>query len=218
MTIAGYGEILVATTNAVVWGQVTSLLLAAVLITLVVMIVFRSLIIGLLVPLPLILTLVGVFSVMALSGTDLDVGTSIIAAISFGIGIDYSIHILSALQTSVCQTRESRIHEALQRCGKPILINTLALGFGFLVLALSDYQALVNLGCFIALTMILGALFSLLILPAVAESVLLRRSMVKASLSPIAEEYANVSRVGETQKPTTENGQRLRVLSERELE
>ncbi len=169
--ISGYGEILVATTNAVVWGQVASLILASVLITLVVMAIFRSPSIGFMVPLPLILTLLGVFSIMALTGTNLDIGTSIIAAISFGIGIDYSIHIIAALKASTAQSKLARIQEALDKCAKPILINTLALGFGFLVLTLSGYQALINLGYFISITMFLSAIFSLLVLPSVVVSV-----------------------------------------------
>jgi predicted RND superfamily exporter protein len=172
VSISGYGEILVATTNAVVWGQVTSLVLASILITLVVMMIFRSASIGMVVPLPLILTLLGVFVIMALTGTNLDIGTSIIAAISFGIGIDYSIHIISALKASHALTQMGRIEDALEKCAKPILINTMALGLGFLVLTLSGYQALVNLGYFISITMFLSAIFSLLVLPSVVVTVI----------------------------------------------
>ncbi len=163
---AGYGEILVSTTDAVVGGQIQSLLLAVVLIALLVVAILRSLRLGLLALLPLLFTLVGVFTLMALTGTALDIGTSIIAAISFGIGIDYAIHTIAALRLSTGQDQAELVANALQYCGKPILINTLALGFGFLVLTLSGYQALVNLGYFISLTMLFSALFALLVLPA----------------------------------------------------
>lgn len=188
--VAGYGEILVSTTNAVVWGQVNSLVLAGILITLVVMGIFRSPGTGLLVPVPLLLTLLGVFAIMALTGTDLDIGTSIIAAISFGIGIDYSIHIVSALKASPADNHMQRIQDALRKCGKPILINTLALGLGFLVLTMSGYQALINLGYFISLTMCLCAIFSLLILPSLVVS-LVSDEEEKEEL-PVAGSGANV--------------------------
>jgi len=168
--VSGYGEILVSTTDEVVWGQLSSLVLAGILIMLVVLLIFRSPSIALLVPLPLILTLLGVFALMAAAGVDLDIGTSIIAAISFGIGIDYSIHIISALKSSKSTTRLEQIRDALRLCGKPILINTLALGAGFLVLTLSGYQALINLGYFISITMFLSAIFSLLVLPAIVAN------------------------------------------------
>lgn len=168
--VSGYGEILVSTTDAVVWGQVQSLLLAAVIIALLVMVICRSWRLGLLALVPLVFTLVGVFSLMAVTGTDLDIGTAIIAAISFGIGIDYAIHIIAALRSGYGRDDTEVIQHALKRCAKPILINTLALGLGFLVLTLSGYQALVNLGYFISLTMLFCALFALLILPALVPT------------------------------------------------
>ena len=119
---------------------------------------------GLVALLPLLFTLVGISALMALTSTDLDIGTSIIAAITFGIGIDYAIHVIAAMRHSH-GTPQDATQYALLHTGKPILINTLALGLGFLVLCLSGYQSLVNLGFFIALTMLFSALFALLVLP-----------------------------------------------------
>lgn len=162
--VSGYGEVLVATTEAVVWGQINSILSSPALIVLMVMAMFLSVRLGFVALLPLLFTLVGISALMALSGTDLDIGTSIIAAISFGIGIDYAIHVIAAMRHSH-GTPQQATQYALRHCGKPILINTLALGLGFLVLCLSGYEALVNLGFFISLTMLFSALFALLVLP-----------------------------------------------------
>lgn len=162
--VSGYGEVLVATTDAVVWGQINSILSSPALIVLMVMAMFHSVRLGFVALLPLLFTLVGISALMALSGTDLDIGTSIIAAISFGIGIDYAIHVIAAMRHSP-GTAQQATQYALRHTGKPILINTLALGLGFLVLCLSGYQSLVNLGIFISLTMLFSALFALLVLP-----------------------------------------------------
>ncbi|MEO4045567.1 MMPL family transporter [Pseudomonas sp. CAU 1711] len=178
--VSGYGEVLVATTDAVVWGQVSSILSSLVLIALMVMVMFRSIRLGLVALLPLLFTLIGIGTLMALSGTDLDIGTSIIAAISVGIGIDYAIHVIAAMRRSHGGIEQLTMN-ALQHCGKPILINTLALGLGFLVLCLSGYQSLVNLGIFISLTMLLAALFALLVLPVFVRS---RQVAPAAQLEP----------------------------------
>lgn len=179
--VSGYGEVLVATTDAVVWGQVSSILLSLALIALMVMAMFRSVRLGFAALLPLLFTLVGIGTLMALSGTDLDIGTSIIAAISVGIGIDYAIHVIAAMRRSR-GTAEQVTQSALQHSGKPILINTLALGLGFLVLCLSGYQSLVNLGLFISLTMLLAALFALLVLPVFVNTA--RVAQAEAQLEP----------------------------------
>lgn len=162
--VSGYGEVLVATTDAVVWGQINSILSSPALIVLMVMVMFLSIRLGFVALLPLLFTLVGISALMALTDTDLDIGTSIIAAITFGIGIDYAIHVIAAMRHSQGTTQEATQY-ALHHCGKPILLNTLALGLGFLVLCMSGYQSLVNLGLFIALTMLFSALFALLVLP-----------------------------------------------------
>ncbi|UUY08830.1 MMPL family transporter [Pseudomonas sp. J452] len=162
--VSGYGEVLVATTDAVVWGQINSILSSPALIVLMVMVMFLSIRLGFVALLPLLFTLVGISALMALTDTDLDIGTSIIAAITFGIGIDYAIHVIAAMRHSQGTVQEATQY-ALQHCGKPILLNTLALGLGFLVLCMSGYQSLVNLGLFIALTMLFSALFALLVLP-----------------------------------------------------
>jgi hypothetical protein len=179
--VSGYGEVLVATTDAVVWGQVSSILLSLALIALMVMVMFRSVRLGFAALLPLLFTLVGIGTLMALSVTDLDIGTSIIAAISVGIGIDYAIHVIAAMRRSR-GTAEQVTQSALQHSGKPILINTLALGLGFLVLCLSGYQSLVNLGLFISLTMLLAALFALLVLPVFVNTA--RVAQAEAQLEP----------------------------------
>ncbi|WP_373389267.1 RND family transporter [Pseudomonas alcaligenes] len=179
--VSGYGEVLVATTDAVVWGQVSSILLSLALIALMVMAMFRSVRLGFAALLPLLFTLVGIGALMALTGTDLDIGTSIIAAISVGIGIDYAIHVIAAMRRSR-GTPEQVTQSALQHSGKPILINTFALGLGFLVLCLSGYQSLVNLGLFISLTMLLAALFALLVLPVFVNAA--RAAQAEAQLEP----------------------------------
>lgn len=180
--VSGYGEVLVATTDAVVWGQVSSILLSLALIALMVMAMFRSIRLGFAALLPLLFTLVGIGALMALTGTDLDIGTSIIAAISVGIGIDYAIHVIAAMRRSQ-GTAEQVTQSALQHSGKPILINTFALGLGFLVLCLSGYQSLVNLGLFISLTMLLAALFALLVLPVFVNTG--RVAQAEAQLEPV---------------------------------
>jgi predicted RND superfamily exporter protein len=180
--VSGYGEVLVATTDAVVWGQINSILSSPALIVLMVMAMFHSIRLGFVALLPLLFTLVGISGLMALSGTDLDIGTSIIAAISFGIGIDYAIHVIAAMRHSPGTPQEATQY-ALRHTGKPILINTLALGLGFLVLCLSGYQSLVNLGFFISLTMLFAALFALLVLPVFVRT----RQEPQASAHPQAE-------------------------------
>lgn len=163
---SGYGEILVTSTREVVHGQIQSILMAGVLIAVMVIVLFRSLKLGLLAMLPLAFTMITGFALMSALGVALDIGTSIVAAITFGIGIDYAIYVVTEIRRGAGRSQEEAVIEAMRRSGRPILINTAALTAGFLVLLASGYQALNNLGLLVALTMLLSAVFALSVLPA----------------------------------------------------
>jgi len=51
-------------------------------------------------------------------------------------------------------------------CGKAIMINALSVGAGFGVLALSQFKIIAELGALIALSMLITALISLTVIPA----------------------------------------------------
>lgn len=172
MQATGYGAEIVVATDAVVVGQVTSIALSIVLIGLVMIVLYRSLWLGLLALVPLVFTLVANFALMAATGTVLDIGTALIAGITFGIGIDYAIHFLSALRRHLSLlggTREvlmTALQQALSEMTRPVLINSVALAGGFILLALSGFAPIRQTGYFVALTMILASASVLLILPA----------------------------------------------------
>jgi predicted RND superfamily exporter protein len=96
-----------------------------------------------------------------------------VASVSVGVGIDYTIHCLEAYK------REYRASAAaggglggvfLRRTfissGKAIIINAVSVGAGFAVLLFSRFTMLADLGLLIAITMFSSALVSLTILPA----------------------------------------------------
>jgi predicted RND superfamily exporter protein len=90
-----------------------------------------------------------------------------VASVSVGIGIDYSIHFLEAFK------REYRkyggkdfLWHSFNSSGKAIIINAVSVGMGFAVLLLSRFNMLVDLGLLIAITMFTSALVSLTVLPA----------------------------------------------------
>jgi predicted RND superfamily exporter protein len=102
---------------------------------------------------------------MGFLGIKLNLGTSLVASVSVGIGIDYAIHFIEAYK------REYRdggdfLRRALATSGRAIIINAVSVGAGFAVLALSQFVILANLGLLMALTMFTSALISLTLVPA----------------------------------------------------
>jgi predicted RND superfamily exporter protein len=104
---------------------------------------------------------------MGFLGIKLNIGTSMVAAVSVGIGIDYTVHFIEAFK------REYRAFggkgEFLKRVyatsGKAIFINAASVGAGFAVLMFSQFIMLAYLGLLIAFTMFTSALASLTVIP-----------------------------------------------------
>lgn len=167
MTITGYGAEIVVATEEVVFGQIYSTLFAGVLIFLLMSYFYRSLLIGIIGMAPLLLTLFINFSAMKMFSIPLDIGTALIIGITFGVGIDYAIHYISALKIYRQEQQgwqESSV-SAIADVFRPILFNSVSLSLGFLVLSLSSFTPLRQLGYFVSGSMMLCAMVTLVILP-----------------------------------------------------
>jgi predicted RND superfamily exporter protein len=105
---------------------------------------------------------------MGFTGIKLNLGTSMVASVSVGIGIDYTIHCLEAYKREYRASKGSGdfLWRTFISSGKAIIINALSVGAGFAVLLFSRFTMLADLGLLSALTMFSSALVSLTVLPA----------------------------------------------------
>jgi predicted RND superfamily exporter protein len=131
----------------------------------------KSLIAGLVGSLPLCISILINFAVMGFLGIKLNLGTSLVASVSVGIGIDYTIHFMDAYKREYRASNHSIgggdfLRRAFEGSGKAIVINAVSVGAGFAVLSLSQFNILAGLGLLICLTMFTSALISLTVIPA----------------------------------------------------
>ncbi len=160
-------------TGLIIDSQIYSLLTVLVTITILMSIIFRSPVVGLITSLPVFIAVLLNFAVMWLFGVTLNVGTSIIASVGMGVGIDYTIHFFSRFRFILKETGEydSALLKAIVETSRPILSNATAVGLGFLVLLFSEYQVIGHIGWITCLSMFTTALNSLIILPALLSLV-----------------------------------------------
>ena len=149
--------------------QVESVLLALVLIVVLFSIIFRSIKIGLLGIIPLVLTIMLNFGVMALLHIGLDSFTAMIASLTIGLGVDYAVHFTSRFERELEQSDSMAevITRTMETTGKAIMINAFAVGVGFAVLLLAGGQHIRRFGGLTSFTMITAAILTLTVLPAV---------------------------------------------------
>ncbi|HBD93406.1 MAG TPA: hypothetical protein DC057_04475, partial [Spirochaetia bacterium] len=149
-------------------SQIISLATTLIAVTIVLSLLFRSFITGLLVVLPTFTAVMFNFTVMWLANVKLDMGTSIIASIGIGVGVDYGIHFYQRFKLSFIELGDyfPAVKEALLTCYKPVLSNAFSVAAGFAVLSLSSFNIIFNLGWIVSLSMLTTAFAALIILPA----------------------------------------------------
>jgi hydrophobe/amphiphile efflux-3 (HAE3) family protein len=149
-----------------------SIAIALLLVMLMAAISFRSLLAGIFVLLPVVVTILMIYAVMGFSGIWLSISTSMFAAISIGLGVDFSIHTLERLQILLA-TRQGSVDEALLKLypstGRALLFNCLALALGFGVLISSKVVVLQEFGLLVAVAIVTSFLASLTLLPVLAK-------------------------------------------------
>jgi len=168
LVFTSYGALTVAAANEVLKSQVISMAVSLILILVIVSTVFKSFITGVVSLIQLCMTLATMFGIMGLLGFSIDIGSSVIASIAFGIGIDYSIHFVEAVRrTYQANDPLKGVESALGQVFTPIFVSAVVISSGFSLLLLSGFKPIANLGLLITVAMLMSALFSLVILPVI---------------------------------------------------
>jgi uncharacterized protein len=167
-TIVGGSALVESSLNRlVVESQIISVLISILTVFLIITFSNRSLIAGLVGITPLSICILVNFAVMGFAGIKLNIGTSMVASVSVGIGIDYTIHYMEAYKREYMASggKGDFLFNTFTSSGKAILINAVSVGAGFAVLVFSQFIMLRHLGLLIALTMCSSALASLTVIP-----------------------------------------------------
>jgi predicted RND superfamily exporter protein len=150
-------------------SQIGSLIIAVIFVIFIVGLILRSLLSGIYAAVPIIASIAVLFGFMGYSGIPLNIATVLVASIAVGIGIDYSIHVITHFNNALKKGED--IHQALDETigisGKAIIINVFSVSAGFLVLLFSEMVPLEYFGMLISLSMFSSGLGALTLLPAI---------------------------------------------------
>jgi hypothetical protein len=155
--------------NAIVKGQIYSLIFALVAIAILLWIIFRAFSAGLLGSIPLMVTLICNFGLMGWFGFQLDIGNSLLSSIAIGIGVDYTIHLFWRLkyELSLGRNYAEAIQTTLVTTGRGIAINAISVIIGFSVLFFSGMVILKTFAFLIIFSLLLCLLCALVLVPAI---------------------------------------------------
>ena len=167
-TVTGFVAVIGELVNMVVQGQMRSLMMSLVLVSLVCMIMFRSVVAGLLSIVPLSAAILIVFGLMGYAGIELNVATAMLSSIMIGVGVDYTIHFLYRFRFEVQQGLDAKeaVIRTLTTSGKGIIYNALSVIIGFTVLLLSGFLPIYFFGFLIVFSISACLIGALTIMPA----------------------------------------------------
>jgi len=150
-------------------SQFSSLLIAIIMILIIVGLILKSFSKGVYATIPIIVTIIVLFGFMGITGIPLDIATVLVASVALGIGVDYSIHVITHFNHSLKETGEIKkaIENTIMISGKAIIINVVSVGVGFLVLIFSQLTPLQNFGLLVTLSMFGSGLAALTLLPVI---------------------------------------------------
>jgi predicted RND superfamily exporter protein len=169
MEITGMPFIEATMDRSLIKSQSGSLIIAVLFVILIVSIILRSFAAGIYAAVPIISTILVLFGVMGYTGIPLNIATVLVASIAMGIGIDYSIHVITHFNSHLEEgaTISKALDETIAVSGKAIIINVISVSAGFLVLLFSEMVPLQYFGLLISLSMAGSGLSALTFLPVI---------------------------------------------------
>ena len=158
----------VNTIDALVWGQIQSLALAAAVIFLIMFLALRSFATGALSIIPNIFPIALNFGIMGTLGVPLNTATALISVVALGIAVDDTIHFLMEYNGRRAQGVSVRDTLRLVTVEKGVAITAtssiLTIGFG--VLLFSNFTPTMNFGGLSAVIMVTAWVGDMIVLPA----------------------------------------------------
>lgn len=174
----------VLTGTPVIWDEMARTVLNAQMISLVVAFALVALMLGVAYRrlretvaslVPIALTIVALLGFIAVSGIQLNLLTAVASSIVIGVGIDYAIHFVAAIDIAR-KDGKGYVFRAIDRAGRPIVANALGIAVALTALWLSPLLVHSQVSSIMWVSMITAALTALVVLPA-----LLPRDGVEAS-------------------------------------
>lgn len=147
----------------------TSYVIAASVIAIMLILLMRSLTLGLVSLVPNFLPIIISLGLMGYLDIPLNMFTVLLGGIALGLAVDDTVHFMHGYcyhRRVIGQTLEDSVKNTVLTVGPALLFTTIAIGVGFLVFVFSDMNVVIDFGLLMTLTIVNALLLDLLITPA----------------------------------------------------
>ncbi|CAA0101491.1 Uncharacterised protein [BD1-7 clade bacterium] len=169
LKITGMASIVNRTFYEMLNSMPVSYVFAALLVTMLMVILMSSVRLGLAMMLPNLLPIFGVLAVMYWFNLPLDIFSMLIGSIAIGLIVDDSIHFIYTYQRYYQQLEEVResLIQTIITTGRALLTTTVVLCLGFTIYTLSELSNLAAFGVLTALCIFFALIADILLAPAI---------------------------------------------------
>lgn len=153
--------------DLMVVGMLKAVLGSFLVVFLLMVVEFRSLVLGILSMVPLSFAILLSYGLVGWIGKDYDMPIAVCSSLSLGMAIDFAIHFLQRFRERYgkCRNLDEANDYMFREPGRAIARNAVVVSLGFLPLTVSSLTPYVTVGTFFALLMSFSTLATLLILP-----------------------------------------------------
>ncbi len=168
VTVGGFGAVFAELVDAIVDGQVSSLVLSFVVVFLLNALGFWSFAAGAWSMVPLAVAVPALFGLMGAFGIELNVVTAMLSSIMIGVGVDYTVHFLWRFREErrAGRAAEAAAYAALTSVGRGIVFNALAVVVGFSILLFSNFLPVRFFGFLVVVSISTCMLAAMVLMPA----------------------------------------------------
>ncbi|MGR9117640.1 MAG: efflux RND transporter permease subunit [Gammaproteobacteria bacterium] len=154
-------------------GMIVGTMLALVLISLILILAFRSLKLGLISLIPNLAPAAVAFGIWALIDGKVGLGLSVVTGVTLGIVVDDTVHFISKYRRATIEKNlnsEQAVRYAFSTVGVAMWITTAVLVSGFIVLSFSHFAVNSDMGLLTAITIAIALWMDLFFLPPILMS------------------------------------------------
>ena len=154
--------------DKMVSGMLNAFLGSFVVVFIMMVILFRSLLWGLLAMIPLSVTIALIYGIIGFVGKDYDMPVAILSSLTLGLAVDFAIHFLERTRMAYKKAGawSKAIKEMFEEPARAISRNVIVIAVGFTPLLAAPLVPYKTVGIFLASIMTISGIATMLILPA----------------------------------------------------
>ncbi|MCZ7586438.1 MAG: MMPL family transporter [Deltaproteobacteria bacterium] len=150
-------------------SQIKSFTIAFVVVSAMMMLLLRSVRLGLFAMIPNLMPILLGIAFMGTVGIKLDPGTIVIGCIALGLVVDDTVHFLVRLRRHLVEENRGvpdAIERTMDEAGRPIIITSVLLAGGFLTLVMGSFAPNIYFGVITGMIILIALVADLVVLPA----------------------------------------------------